>query len=222
MPTVFVPPTNVYTGGLQSTLPVNQGLAYGTIASVLDNTTICLLQVFHSSGAAYQQPNISAAYPCSRAMPAPQIQPVTGAVVPAIMITLPSTSNLIVGTVTSTFFDRNDGFPTGYPSPIVSVSNGQLLVVSQLVQTGLIYQPFLVPLNATGLVLHSNSSNVPNQPYLITTFDPAINGGSQYTFTGTLSTGASASISWLGDVLQTGVFAVEFDGTITIYAVMPA
>ena len=222
MPTVFVPPTNVYTSALQSTLPVNQGLAYGTIASVLNNTTICLLQVFHSGGAGYQQPNISAAYPCSKAMQAPQIQPVTGAVVPAGMIALPSASNLIVGTVTSTFFDRNDGFPTGYPSPIVSVSNGQLLVVSQLVQSGVSYQPFLVPLNATGLVLYSNSSAVPNQTCFITTLDPAINGGAQYTWTEHLGTGQSISISWLGDVLQTGVFAVEFDGTITIYAVMPA
>jgi hypothetical protein len=210
MATVFAGFTNVYAGRLTSSIPPGFGLGYGTIACVIDNTSNCVLQVFHAGGMSYLQPNVSAAFPCGVVL-VPQVQPVTNAAAGTIM-----------GVISTTFYDVNDGYPTGYPSAIVPVSAGQQLMVYQLSSNGTAPVPFTMPITAIGWSVLVNSILPPTNGTVIMTIGD-LGGSIPYTWTvNNVVTGQVLTLGWLGTSAFQGPWTIEIDGVATIYATIPS
>src|ERR1017187_1126508 len=125
---VSTQPVNVVSNQWTSVVPPGAAIGYGTIACVIYNTTPVVLQVFHSGGTTYIQPNSADVVPCSSA-----VYPTVTPIITNLPLALVNTGEPIYfGTVTATFYDLNDGWPTGYPQAIVPFSGGTLLTVSTL------------------------------------------------------------------------------------------
>ena len=136
---VSTQPVNVISNQWTSVVPPGAAIGYGTIACVIYNTTPVVLQVFHSGGTTYIQPDSADAVPCISG-----VYPTVTPVITNLPLALVNTGEPIyVGTVTATFYDLNDGWPTGYPQAIVPFSGGALLTGSNI--TGLIYYILVVP-----------------------------------------------------------------------------
>jgi len=121
-------PVNITNNRQISIVPAGQAIGYGTIACVIYNTTPVILQVAHSGGISYLQPNSADVMPFITGV-YPTMSPVFNNL-PLVLTN--SAQPIYAGTVTATFYDVNDGEPDGYPQTIVPFSGGALLIASNI------------------------------------------------------------------------------------------
>jgi hypothetical protein len=121
-------PVNITNNRQISVVPSGQAIGYGTIACVIYNTTPFILQVTHSGGVNYLQPNSADVMPFITG-----VYPTMSPVFTNLPLVLTNSAQPIyAGTVTATFYDVNDGEPDGYPQAIVPFSGGALLTASNI------------------------------------------------------------------------------------------
>lgn len=150
MATISQAPINVLAGGQNvSVLPAGQSTPYGTIVCTIYNSTNVVLAVTCAGGTRFLEPNQADSYPTSNAYPVPTITPIS-----------PQAAGTFLGVITSTFYDKNDGAPNGFPQPLTAFAGGLQQIVSsaQLETGGGIGIPISVPPGTTALVITNTSA----------------------------------------------------------------
>lgn len=150
MPTVSQTPINIIAGQSTPALPAGQSVAYGSVACVIYNATSSILQVQAAGGSRFLQPTQADVYPVNNAAPVPTVTPITLQAV-----------GTILGTITSTFYDTNDGVPPGFPQPLVPFPGGTTLVASPIVPVpGFFSEALIAPPPNTQSLTVTNPSGV--------------------------------------------------------------
>ena len=134
MATISQAPVPIIAGTSTPVLPPSQSTPYGTIVCTVYNSTPNVLAVTCAGGTRYLQPNQADSYPTSSAMPIPTVSPFT---------TLPN--GTFLGTITATFYDKNDGAPPGFPMPLTPFPGGAVLMVGSTSTVGISVSPSRPP-----------------------------------------------------------------------------
>lgn len=140
MATISQVPVNIIAGQTVPVLDKTQSTPYGTIVCTVYNSTSSVLAVTCSGGTRLLQPLQADSYPCSSALQVPTVAPITF-----------QASGTYLGIVLSTFYDKNDGAPPGFPMPLSPFPGGeqQIAVVMPLLPAG---TTLAVPPGTTSLV----------------------------------------------------------------------
>jgi len=172
-------PVNITNNRQISIVPAGQAIGYGTIACVIYNTTPVILQVAHSGGISYLQPNSADVMPFITGV-YPTMSPVFNNL-PLVLTN--SAQPIYAGTVTATFYDVNDGEPDGYPQTIVPFSGGALLIASLVPASAF---TLVVPQGTTQLTFNINSRSgtllVIGYTSSFTYYNAAVTTGQTVTF----------------------------------------
>lgn len=163
MATVSLIPVNVVSGQSVPVLPQGQAIAYGSVACVIYNSTQNILIVRSSSGTRYLQPLQADVYSVNDAFPVPIITPIS---------TL--ATGVFLGTITSTFYDKNDGAPLGFPQPLQDFPGGSNIIQSSPM-SGL---TFTENSSAVSPLIIATYQLIAPTGYLIITFQPISRTGS--------------------------------------------
>lgn len=210
MATISQAPVPIIAGTSTPVLPPSQSTPYGTIVCTVYNSTPNVLAVTCAGGARYLQPNQADSYPTSSAMPIPTVSPFT---------TLPN--GTFLGTITATFYDKNDGAPPGFPMPLTPFPGGAVLMVGSTSTVGTISNigfSFTATTPATVAIVPGAGSITFNwvASPLLTPVNFTITGNNSGTSYATVTTQGVSTVNLIGNFFDTAlVFACAL-GTVCI------
>lgn len=156
MSTAVQPAINVVAGSASAIVPPGYSDIGNNVDSVvIFNQTQSVLQVTGTFGSRYLQPLMADVFPCQTIQSAPFVTPIT--FVP---------SNTYLGTITSTFYYKDDEPPSGFPMPLTGFPGGAYFIQNVPSGTGFwpikpsftlpstdLSAPFVIPSGAGALQL---------------------------------------------------------------------